>query len=64
MQKTGFRWENVTVDNITVKPYDSKPYNPDSARVFYRAGFIESWGQGIQKNIGTIYECAKERKKN
>ena len=49
MQKTGFRWEDVTVDNITVKPYDSKLYNPDSARVFYRAGFIENWGQGIQK---------------
>lgn len=27
----------------------SKPYNPDIARVFYRAGYIESWGRGIQK---------------
>lgn len=25
------------------------PYNPDIARVFYRAGYIESWGRGIQK---------------
>ena len=27
----------------------SKPYNPDIARVFYRAGYIERWGRGIQK---------------
>lgn len=27
----------------------SKPFNPDIARVFYRAGYIESWGRGIQK---------------
>lgn len=27
----------------------SKPYNPDIARVFYRAGYIESWGRCIQK---------------
>lgn len=27
----------------------SKPYNPDIARVFYRAGYIENWGRGIQK---------------
>ena len=32
-----------------MEPHDSKPYNPDIARVFYRAGFIENWGQGIQK---------------
>lgn len=24
-------------------------YNPDIARVFYRARYIESWGHGIQK---------------
>ena len=30
--------------------YTSKPYNPDIAKVFYRAGYIESWGRGIQKN--------------
>ncbi len=29
--------------------HTSKPYNPDIARVFYRAGYIESWGRGIQK---------------
>lgn len=40
--------EGWTVDTL-MKPHDSKPYNPDIARVFYRAGFIENWGQGIQK---------------
>ena len=29
--------------------HTSKLYNPDIARVFYRAGYIESWGRGIQK---------------
>lgn len=40
--------EGWTVDTL-IEPHDSKPYNPDIARVFYRAGFIENWGQGIQK---------------
>ncbi len=29
--------------------HSSKPFNPDIARVFYRAGYIESWERGIQK---------------
>ena len=32
-----------------MQPHDSIPYNPDIANVFYRAGYIETWGQGIQK---------------
>lgn len=32
-----------------MQPHRSEPYNPDMANVFYRAGFIENWGQGIQK---------------
>ena len=56
--------EGWTVDTL-MEPHDSKPYNPDIARVFYRAGFIENWGQGVQKicdecqNIGAelpVYE--------
>jgi ATP-dependent DNA helicase RecG len=35
--------------NTLMEPHNSKPYNPDIANVFYRAGFIENWGQGIQK---------------
>ena len=27
----------------------SSPYNPNIAHVFYLAGFIESWGRGIEK---------------
>ncbi len=40
--------EGWTVDTL-MESHESKPYNPDIARVFYRAGFIENWGQGIQK---------------
>lgn len=32
-----------------MQPHDSMPYNPDMADVFYRAGFIETRGQGGQK---------------
>ena len=32
--------------------HPSKPFNPDIANVFYRAGYIESWGRGIQKICG------------
>lgn len=27
----------------------SKPYNPDIANAFFRAGYVEAWGRGIQK---------------
>ena len=40
--------EGWTVDTL-MEVHESKPYNPDIANVFYRAGFIENWGQGIQK---------------
>ncbi len=40
-----FGW---TADTL-LGSHSSKPYNPDIARVFYRAGYIESWGRGIQK---------------
>ena len=29
--------------------HDSIPYTPDLANVFYRMGYIETWGRGIQK---------------
>ena len=29
--------------------HNSRPYNPDLAGTFYRAGYIEAWGRGIQK---------------
>ncbi len=37
--------------------YASKPFNPNIAYVFYLAGFIESWGRGIEKICDT---CARE----
>lgn len=44
-----------TVDNL-MKRHKSKPYNPDIAIAFFRAGYIEAWGRGIQK----ICEACKQ----
>ena len=38
-----------TVETL-MQPHESEPYNPRIAKVFYLAGYIETWGQGI-KNI-------------
>ena len=46
--------------NTLMEPHDSKPYNPDIANVFYRAGFIENWGQGIQKICDECKEIGAE----
>ena len=40
-----FGWTEETL----MGSHSSKPFNPDIANVFYRAGYIESWGRGIQK---------------
>ena len=40
--------ENWTLDNL-MRKHASSPYNPNIAHVFYLAGFIESWGRGIEK---------------
>lgn len=40
--------EDWTVEDL-MKQHKSRPYNPLIANAFYRAGFIESWGRGIQK---------------
>ena len=42
--------ENWTLDNLMQK-HASNPYNPNIAHVFYLAGFIESWGRGIEKSV-------------
>lgn len=36
----------------------SRPYNPNVAYVFYLAGYIESWGRGIEK---ICQSCEEER---
>ena len=40
--------EDWTIDNLMSK-HRSRPYNPLIANAFFRAGYIESWGRGIQK---------------
>ena len=47
--------EGWTVDTL-MEPHDSVPYNPDIANVFYRAGYIERWGRGIE----TICDACRE----
>ena len=29
--------------------HPSKPYNPDIANAFFRSGYVEAWGRGIEK---------------
>lgn len=40
--------EDWTIDNLLGK-HRSRPYNPLVANTFFRAGYIESWGRGIEK---------------
>ncbi|MDR0221160.1 MAG: winged helix-turn-helix transcriptional regulator, partial [Lachnospiraceae bacterium] len=47
--------ETWTVDNL-LKKHRSRPYNPKIAYAFYRAGYIETWGRGIER----INEACKE----
>lgn len=51
--------EGWIVDTL-MEPHDSKPYNPDIANVFYRAGFVENWGQGIPKICDECREIGAE----
>lgn len=49
-----------TVDKLVHK-HNSVPFNPDIANTFFRAGYIESWGRGIEKVILACksYGCPK-----
>ena len=40
--------EGMTPDDL-LKPHKSKPRNKLISAVFYRAGYIETWGRGIEK---------------
>ena len=51
--------EGWTIDTF-MEPHDSKLYNPDIANVFYRAGYIEHWGRGIQKICDACKELGAE----
>lgn len=39
---------DLTVEKL-LGPHRSEPYNPLIAGAFYRAGYVESWGRGIDK---------------
>ncbi|MCM1026633.1 MAG: putative DNA binding domain-containing protein [Roseburia sp.] len=47
--------KNWTAETL-MKPHKSEPFNPSIANVFFRAGYIEAWGRGIQK----ICEACRE----
>lgn len=40
--------DDWTVDDL-MGAHKSRPYNPLIANTFFRAGFIEAWGRGIEK---------------
>jgi ATP-dependent DNA helicase RecG len=40
--------EDWTMDDL-LKKHSSRPYNPDIANTFFRIGYIESWGRGMDK---------------
>lgn len=44
----GYLPEHWIVEDLKFQ-HPSKPFNPDIASVFFRAGMIESWGRGIEK---------------
>lgn len=45
-------WTSETL----MERHKSRPYNPDIANTFFRAGYVETWGRGIQK----ICEACKQ----
>jgi ATP-dependent DNA helicase RecG len=48
--------DNWTVEKLLSK-HSSKPYNPDIANVFFRSGYVESWGRGIEKITSQCIEA-------
>jgi len=50
--------EDWTIDNL-LKKHRSRPYNPKIAYAFYRAGFIETWGRGIERITTACREAGK-----
>ncbi|MDR1603356.1 MAG: hypothetical protein LBS10_01005 [Gracilibacteraceae bacterium] len=50
--------ENWTVADLLTK-HRSRPYNPKIASTFFRAGFIEIWGRGIERITTACKEAGK-----
>ncbi len=48
-------------DESLMSPHKSMPYNPTIAKVFYRMGYIENWGRGIQKIVAACDELGAPR---
>lgn len=44
------RLQDITVEDLS-RSHPSRPHNKLVADVFYKAGFIESWGRGTQRII-------------
>jgi len=40
--------ENWTIDTLQEK-HSSIPHNPDIANAFFRSGYVEAWGRGVEK---------------
>ena len=51
--------ENWTVSNL-LKKHRSYPYNPKIAYAFYRSGYIETWGRGIERITTACKEAGKK----
>ena len=48
--KMGLTWESVIEEDLS-RSHPSRPHNKLIADVFYKAGFMESWGRGTQRII-------------
>ena len=48
--------DNWTIEKLLSK-HSSKPYNPDIANAFFRSGYVEAWGRGIEKMISQCIEA-------
>jgi ATP-dependent DNA helicase RecG len=48
--------DNWTIERLLSK-HPSKPYNPDIANAFFRSGYVEAWGRGIEKITNQCVEA-------
>ena len=48
--------DNWTIEKLLSK-HPSKPYNPDIANAFFRSGYVEAWGRGIEKITNLCIEA-------
>jgi len=52
-----FDWTSETL----MQTHISRPFNPNIANVFYRAGYIENWGRGIQKMVDECTQLGSDK---